>query len=516
MRIKSSTSGWSRVYRPALRMALGTAIAVFAAIKFGWLLPRAATPDMVGNVIWFSLAEQREPVPVLEPTVELAMALQHKPERVAPTPPRASAKAVHLSGTTTHVDLGAGGSVLQAVRIPVLEDIVPNPRALRTEELINHFRYADYPLPQDAEPFALSARLVPNPWCAGTDLLHVAVQGRPIGKIGDRAPITLILMIDVAAWAMDAGRLGVVARSVRDLLPLMGPEDRIAVLDYRSTRWPDRGAQDGPLLAPVAATDRDRVMRSLWRLTNSFYTPNDGGEISQLREWTEKESRDGRRVIAQLLGSTEHWPDGPGWARALRGCCPLAERFDWHTDLSLGHGELTARMAAGIGVAVPELGRGMRISVRTAGNTPASPMGYGIAGDLPAPDAIMRASEQFTALFLLPRGEAVRDIALSWTDPSMGTLRTLVLKAADIAVHRRLIGVPASTALSVGLLGYSDFLAERQPGITWPAVRHLLVQGSKGIVAGDDRALLLELAGRTETLPQLGLKARGTLSNWAQ
>ena len=76
---------------------------------------------------------------------------------------------------------------------------LPPQDAVRTEELINYFRY-DYPLPQTREqPFSTSVTVAPSPWAEGRQLVHIGLQGynlvpreRPPLVVVDEGPLVLV------------------------------------------------------------------------------------------------------------------------------------------------------------------------------------------------------------------------------------------------------------------------------------------------------------------------------------
>jgi len=66
------------------------------------------------------------------------------------------------------------------VRSALAQNVLPQPDAVRTEELINYFDY-DYALPDAAEePFATDIAIFPSPWAKGRKLIRIGIQGYEI------------------------------------------------------------------------------------------------------------------------------------------------------------------------------------------------------------------------------------------------------------------------------------------------------------------------------------------------
>jgi Ca-activated chloride channel family protein len=69
--------------------------------------------------------------------------------------------------------------------------------AVRTEEMINHFRY-DYPLPDDRlAPFSVTIDITTTPWNPETRLLRIGLRGYDVAR-SQRPPANLVFMVDVS------------------------------------------------------------------------------------------------------------------------------------------------------------------------------------------------------------------------------------------------------------------------------------------------------------------------------
>ena len=73
----------------------------------------------------------------------------------------------------------------------------PPQAAVRTEEMLNYFRY-DYPVPQDrSRPFSITTDMTTTPWNANSRLLRVGLRGYDLPRRG-RPPANLVFLVDVS------------------------------------------------------------------------------------------------------------------------------------------------------------------------------------------------------------------------------------------------------------------------------------------------------------------------------
>ena len=117
------------------------------------------------------------------------------------------------------------------MRSSIMNGFLPDPKAIRIEELINYFPY-DYAAPgTNDSPFLPSVTLMQTPWNDGTQLLHIALQGR-LPQISERPPLNLVFLIDTSGSMDSANKLPLLKQSFRLLLGQLQPEDEIAIVTY--------------------------------------------------------------------------------------------------------------------------------------------------------------------------------------------------------------------------------------------------------------------------------------------
>ncbi len=134
---------------------------------------------------------------------------------------------------------------------------LPPQDAVRTEELINYFRY-DYPLPQSRQqPFSTNVTVAPSPWAEGRQLVHIGLQGYNIVP-RERPPLNLTLLLDVSGSMAAENKLPLVIQSMRMLVEQMNARDRVSIVVYAGAA--------GAVLEPTPGSERSRIIAALENL----------------------------------------------------------------------------------------------------------------------------------------------------------------------------------------------------------------------------------------------------------
>jgi Ca-activated chloride channel family protein len=116
------------------------------------------------------------------------------------------------------------------VRRFLTQGTLPPAGAVRVEELINYFRY-DYPQPSGDTPFSVTTELAACPWNPAHRLALIGIQGRAIADKA-LAPRNLVFLIDVSGSMMSPDKLPLVRNSMRMLVDVLSPRDRVAIVVY--------------------------------------------------------------------------------------------------------------------------------------------------------------------------------------------------------------------------------------------------------------------------------------------
>ncbi len=109
---------------------------------------------------------------------------------------------------------------------------LPPSEAIRTEEFVNHFDY-DYDAPYN-EAFSVHIEGAPSEFGQNCSLLRIALKGQVIPD-HLRKPANLVFVIDVSGSMDRENRLGLVKRSLYELLDQLDESDKVGIVIYGST-----------------------------------------------------------------------------------------------------------------------------------------------------------------------------------------------------------------------------------------------------------------------------------------
>ncbi len=136
---------------------------------------------------------------------------------------------------------------------------LPPRDAARIEELLNYFPYS-YPPPsrkesaENAPAFAADLEVAAAPWAPEHRLVRVALKGRELSA-GERAPASLVFLIDVSNSMNAPDKLPLVKDSLRELLGRLRDDDRLAIVTH--------AGEAGLVLPATPVRDRERILAAL-------------------------------------------------------------------------------------------------------------------------------------------------------------------------------------------------------------------------------------------------------------
>jgi Ca-activated chloride channel homolog len=131
--------------------------------------------------------------------------------------------------------------------------MVPPPRDVRIEEMVNYFRYS-YPQPADDAPFSITTEVAGCPWNLKNRLLRVGIQGRNLEQ-WQMAPNNLVFLIDVSGSMSPSDRLPLIQRAFRVLVDELRAEDRVAIVVYAGAA--------GLVLPSTSGADKGTIMAAI-------------------------------------------------------------------------------------------------------------------------------------------------------------------------------------------------------------------------------------------------------------
>lgn len=130
----------------------------------------------------------------------------------------------------------------------------PAPDAVRVEEMVNYFPYS-YALPRNAaKPFDITTEVMPSPWKAGNQLLHIAVRGYDI-QTAERPRANVVLLVDVSGSMMSPDRLPLLQQGFRLFAEQLRDDDTVAIVSYANgtqlVREPTSGKDKHKIVAAI-------------------------------------------------------------------------------------------------------------------------------------------------------------------------------------------------------------------------------------------------------------------------
>ena len=276
-----------------------------------------------------------EPVMDMAPMVEQSLAASQDFERKTIRPeentetfsnaPESSLKVTAdepVSTFSADVDTAS----YAVVRSSINNGTLPPADAVRIEEMVNYFPY-DYAAPDtEGAPFKSTVSVMPTPWNANTQLVHIALQGL-LPEIDDRPALNLVFLIDTSG-SMDApNKLPLLKQSFRLLLDQLRPQDQVAIVTYAGSA--------GQVLEPTNASESAKIFAALDRLDAGGATVGQAG-LEQAYNVAENMSADGE-ITRVLLATDGDFNVGISNPDALKDL--IAKKRDSGTYLSvLGFG----------------------------------------------------------------------------------------------------------------------------------------------------------------------------------
>jgi Ca-activated chloride channel family protein len=136
------------------------------------------------------------------------------------------------------------------------EEIRPPAGAIRTEELINYFRY-NYPQPTGEDPFSVNLEVSRAPWNPERELVRIGLKGRELAA-EERGPANLVFLIDVSGSMDEPNKLPLLQRSLSALVENLSNEDRVAIVTYAGS--------SGLVLAPTEGAKKREILEAITNL----------------------------------------------------------------------------------------------------------------------------------------------------------------------------------------------------------------------------------------------------------
>ncbi len=143
---------------------------------------------------------------------------------------------------------------------------MPPRAAVRTEEMINYFRY-DYAKPAGrSQPFSVNTDIARTPWNEDTYLMRIGLRGYDLPR-EDRPPANLVFLMDVSGSMGQPDKLPLVKTALAGLAGELSPQDRVSIVVYAGAA--------GMVLEPT--NDTKKIRRALDELSAGGSTAGGAG-----------------------------------------------------------------------------------------------------------------------------------------------------------------------------------------------------------------------------------------------
>lgn len=147
------------------------------------------------------------------------------------------------------------------------QEMIPPADAIRTEELINYFRY-DYPQPSGENAFSVNLEMNRAPWNPEHELVRVGLKGREISAEG-RGPANLVFLVDVSGSMNSPDKLPLLQRSLSALVENLSDDDRVAIVTYAGS--------SGLVLDSTQGKAKREILDAIANLRSGGSTNGSGG-----------------------------------------------------------------------------------------------------------------------------------------------------------------------------------------------------------------------------------------------
>ncbi|MCV6823404.1 MULTISPECIES: vWA domain-containing protein [Halocynthiibacter] len=178
------------------------------------------------------------------------------------------------------------------IRSSLTNGYLPDPEAVRIEEMINYFPY-NYPAPAGDVPFQQTVTMIETPWNPDTSLVHIGIQGE-MPVIDNRPPLNLVFLVDTSGSMNQPDKLPLLKQSFRLMLGQLRPEDQVAIVAYAGSA--------GEVLAPTAASESSKILAALDQLESGGGTAGEAG-LEQAYAIAETMQKDGE--VSRVLLATD-------------------------------------------------------------------------------------------------------------------------------------------------------------------------------------------------------------------
>ncbi|WP_438728010.1 YfbK domain-containing protein [Parasphingorhabdus sp. DH2-15] len=171
-------------------------------------------------------------------------------------------RAEPVSTFSVDVDTGAYANVRRFLN----QGQLPPKAAVRTEEMINYFRY-DYARPSSRDvPFSVTTNVTTTPWNSESRLVRIGLRGYDIAR-DERPAANLVFLLDVSGSMNNQDKLPLLKSALKTLTNNLSDQDRVSIVVYAGAA--------GLVLEPT--NDKGKIKRALDQLEAGGSTAGGAG-----------------------------------------------------------------------------------------------------------------------------------------------------------------------------------------------------------------------------------------------
>ena len=140
--------------------------------------------------------------------------------------------------------------------------------AVRTEEMLNYFKY-DYKLPDENEPFGVTATIAPCPWNPENMLAVFGFKTEEIDYSQNDKPSNLVFLIDVSGSMMSSNKLPLFKEVFASFVENLTEKDVISIVTY--------SGKEKVVLSGCTGDKKDEIIAAVNELAASGSTNGQSG-----------------------------------------------------------------------------------------------------------------------------------------------------------------------------------------------------------------------------------------------
>jgi Ca-activated chloride channel family protein len=145
---------------------------------------------------------------------------------------------------------------------------MPPSDSVRIEEMVNYFPYK-YATPSSRDkPFGVTTEVMPSPWNAKNQLIHIAVRGYDI-QAAQRPVANVVLLVDVSGSMGPEDRLPLLKQGFRMFAAQLRDDDRVSIVTYANGT--------GVVLEPTTGKDKHKIIAAIDALGSGGGTAGGAG-----------------------------------------------------------------------------------------------------------------------------------------------------------------------------------------------------------------------------------------------